>query len=128
MLLLPVLAFELALRRCVPLVRRRRGGGLCGGGLGLASNGRMSPLPADEPHFDVVEAISEAGSADAALLAPIGVLLLLARAFSKLHRELLQRLAAPAAARAVSSIDVLFAAAPRAPADAAAAATPEARA
>ena len=45
------------------------GGG--GGGLGLASNGRMSPLPADEPHFDVVEAISEAGSADAALLAAV---------------------------------------------------------
>lgn len=42
-----------------------------GGGLGLAANGRMSPLPADEPHFDVVEAISEAGSADAALLAAV---------------------------------------------------------
>ena len=46
-------------------------GGGGGGGLGLASNGRMSPLPADEPHFDVVEAISEAGSADAALLAAV---------------------------------------------------------
>jgi len=46
-------------------------GGGGGGSLGRASTGRMSPLPADTPHFDVLEAISEAGSADAALLAAV---------------------------------------------------------
>ena len=47
------------------------GGGGGGGSLGRASTGRMSPLPADTPHFDVLEAISGAGSADAALLAAV---------------------------------------------------------